>query len=224
MTDWWTRIDPEIAELADWLNEAREQREKDRAIPVEGFVDDDDGWCDATAYPYSSVISVAPCSCGNPQPEVTIRRKHQHGGVRYEVFCTKCGMNAYAYSVEELHKGWDYLKLKEEKMAVPRGEGVDHVRVEVKDPSAPWKAYTETRWVYDDKHEDDDDSVDNWVHRSDNMRCRTCMFYVPKLTLEDLNHGPLIGRCRRHAPTMSGFPVVYQSDWCGDHKVDEEKI
>jgi hypothetical protein len=32
------------------------------------------------------------------------------------------------------------------------------------------------------------------------------------------------GRCRRHAPTMSGFPAVYGTDWCGDHKLDETKI
>jgi hypothetical protein len=30
-----------------------------------------------------------------------------------------------------------------------------------------------------------------------------------------------LGRCRRHAPTMSGFPVVYEDDWCGDHKLKE---
>jgi hypothetical protein len=32
-----------------------------------------------------------------------------------------------------------------------------------------------------------------------------------------------IGRCRRHAPTMNGYPVVYDMDWCGDHKLDETK-
>lgn len=42
--------------------------------------------------------------------------------------------------------------------------------------------------------------------------CGTCRFYTPK--------EPNIGRCRRHAPTMGGFPVVYPADdWCGDHKV-----
>lgn len=42
--------------------------------------------------------------------------------------------------------------------------------------------------------------------------CGTCRFYSPK-TKE-------IGRCRRHAPTMEGFPVVYiEDDWCGDHKI-----
>lgn len=33
-----------------------------------------------------------------------------------------------------------------------------------------------------------------------------------------------LGRCRRHAPTMNGFPVVYEDDWCGDHKIDENKV
>jgi hypothetical protein len=33
-----------------------------------------------------------------------------------------------------------------------------------------------------------------------------------------------IGRCRRHAPTPEGYPAVYETDWCGDHKVDENKI
>jgi hypothetical protein len=30
-----------------------------------------------------------------------------------------------------------------------------------------------------------------------------------------------IGRCRKHAPTMGGYPVVYITDWCGDHKLNE---
>jgi hypothetical protein len=34
----------------------------------------------------------------------------------------------------------------------------------------------------------------------------------------------VVGRCRRHAPTMSGYPAVFEDDWCGDHKVDETKI
>jgi len=33
-----------------------------------------------------------------------------------------------------------------------------------------------------------------------------------------------IGRCRRHAPTMNGYPAVFPTDWCGDHKLDEEKL
>lgn len=41
--------------------------------------------------------------------------------------------------------------------------------------------------------------------------CRTCRFFVPK----DRGNG----RCRRHAPTLEGYPVVYTEDWCGDHKL-----
>ena len=33
-----------------------------------------------------------------------------------------------------------------------------------------------------------------------------------------------LGRCRRHAPTMSGYPAVFEADWCGDHKLDETKV
>lgn len=33
-----------------------------------------------------------------------------------------------------------------------------------------------------------------------------------------------IGRCRRHAPTLRVFPVVYPNDWCGDHKLDENRV
>lgn len=33
-----------------------------------------------------------------------------------------------------------------------------------------------------------------------------------------------MGRCRKHAPTMGGYPVVFETDWCGDHKLDETKI
>jgi hypothetical protein len=37
-------------------------------------------------------------------------------------------------------------------------------------------------------------------------------------------YGQIVGRCRRHAPTMNGYPVVFEDDWCGDHKLDESKI
>jgi hypothetical protein len=80
------------------------------------------------------------------------------------------------------------------------------------------------------------------------MRCRTCMYYCAKPradsegilgALSETRHHSVpwadavqdttlpsegLGRCRRHAPTMSGFPVVWPSDWCGDHKLDEEKL
>lgn len=63
---------------------------------------------------------------------------------------------------------------------------------------------------------------DPWVHRSDGMRCKTCIWFVPKQPSAKLGYD--LGRCRRHAPTMGGYPVVYVNDWCGDHRVDENKI
>ncbi len=35
---------------------------------------------------------------------------------------------------------------------------------------------------------------------------------------------PQLGRCRRRAPTMNGYPAVFENDWCGDHKLDENKL
>lgn len=69
-------------------------------------------------------------------------------------------------------------------------------------------------------------SADPWVHRSAGMKCRTCMWFVGKepqaLTVTVKSHE--VGRCRRHAPTMGGYPVVYMTDWCGDHRLDENKL
>lgn len=67
---------------------------------------------------------------------------------------------------------------------------------------------------------------DNWKHRSTGMRCATCISFVPKVVerQDGCELKPALGRCRKHAPTMQGFPVVFESDWCGDHKLDEEKL
>lgn len=65
-------------------------------------------------------------------------------------------------------------------------------------------------------------SKDPWAHRSKGMRCKTCMWFVSKVATD--HRLVQMGRCRRHAPTMSGYPVVFVNDWCGDHKLDETKI
>ncbi len=67
-------------------------------------------------------------------------------------------------------------------------------------------------------------TADPWAHRGQHMRCATCMAYVAKPTHIKDGTGTQIGRCRRHAPTMQGYPAVYPSDWCLDHKIDEEKL
>lgn len=67
---------------------------------------------------------------------------------------------------------------------------------------------------------DEHTTHDPWAHRSIGMRCRTCMFYVEKVDEANKDMGAQkVGRCRRHAPTMNGYPVVYEIDWCGDHKL-----
>lgn len=54
---------------------------------------------------------------------------------------------------------------------------------------------------------------DNW---SEILKCKSCRAFIPKKRK--------IGRCRRHAPTIMGFPVVYETDWCLEHKLDEDKV
>jgi len=81
-------------------------------------------------------------------------------------------------------------------------------------------------------------SEDPWKHRSESMKCSSCMWFVLKevqqVFMANLSGQtppqpveaaqPTIGRCRKHAPTMGGYPVTYVTDWCGDHKLDENKI
>lgn len=58
---------------------------------------------------------------------------------------------------------------------------------------------------------------DPWKHRAEGMKCHSCMWYVAKA---DSPENELErGRCRRRAPTMNGYPVVFVNDWCGDHKL-----
>ncbi len=66
--------------------------------------------------------------------------------------------------------------------------------------------------------------MDNWKHRGPNMSCMTCMWFVWKELSEQNTKPKSVGRCRRHCPTMNGYPVVFGTDWCGDHKIDENEI
>lgn len=77
-------------------------------------------------------------------------------------------------------------------------------------------------------HKIPSDELDPWRHRHEGMRCRTCMFFVAKVVMQDTGGDKRdvvlsLGRCRRHAPTLSGYPAVFVTDWCGDHKLDENK-
>lgn len=68
------------------------------------------------------------------------------------------------------------------------------------------------------------DPRDPWQHRSSGMQCLTCMWYLRKGPGERAVGKKEIGRCRRRAPTMAGFPAVFPGDWCGDHKINEEAL
>lgn len=57
---------------------------------------------------------------------------------------------------------------------------------------------------------------DNWKDKATGMICSTCTNYAPK--------NEYIGRCRRNAPTMKGFPPVFPSDWCGEHKMNDALV
>ncbi len=64
---------------------------------------------------------------------------------------------------------------------------------------------------------------DPWKHRSSGMQCATCMWFAAKVPADNgqADNPTQFGRCRRHSPTMSGYPVVVAEDWCGDHKLNE---
>lgn len=79
-------------------------------------------------------------------------------------------------------------------------------------------------------------NTDPWQNRSKTMRCNTCIWFVPKVArkpkesqkdgepLEFITEVSKLGRCRRHAPTLGGYPAVFISDWCGDHKLNENVV
>jgi hypothetical protein len=51
------------------------------------------------------------------------------------------------------------------------------------------------------------------------------MWFVEKVSdVERAIDAAKIGRCRKHAPTMMGYPVVFTNDWCGDHKLNENTL
>jgi len=64
--------------------------------------------------------------------------------------------------------------------------------------------------------------ADLWKDRGMKMKCESCIYYIQKAaTQEQIEDERVIGRCRRRAPTLNGYPVVFPSDWCGDHKLNE---
>jgi hypothetical protein len=73
--------------------------------------------------------------------------------------------------------------------------------------------------------------IDPWNNRVNGMKCKSCMWFVPKKVLKKnplypMEEDPIyhLGRCRKHAPTINGYPAVFVNDWCGDHKLNENMI
>jgi len=84
---------------------------------------------------------------------------------------------------------------------------------------------------------------DPWQGRTTGMKCRSCVFFVLKkpdspqmleepcipnipvgVPVHRINNNR-IGRCRANPPTATrGFPVVFEDDWCGGHRLDENKL
>jgi hypothetical protein len=49
--------------------------------------------------------------------------------------------------------------------------------------------------------------------------CASCLFYRQAMPKPETDVA--YGRCRRRAPRLRGrFPVVFPSDWCGEHQFD----
>lgn len=67
---------------------------------------------------------------------------------------------------------------------------------------------------------------DLWKDRHLNRRCENCMYWLEKEPKKPSSKTyTIIGRCRRNAPIVqTGYPTTYPDDWCGEHKLDEEKI
>ncbi len=65
--------------------------------------------------------------------------------------------------------------------------------------------------------------MDKW-DRETNFTCISCMYCVPKKKTAKEDEVEE-GRCRRHAPTLQGYPVVkLYDDWCGDHKLGSNPV
>ncbi len=67
--------------------------------------------------------------------------------------------------------------------------------------------------------------TDPRANRRSGLKCSTCMWFSIKVqSSPSAPASPVFGRCQRHAPTISGYPAVFGGDWCGDHKLDENKL
>lgn len=140
------------------------------------------------------------CSCMDCEAQ---REKMRTPGAVIEVKCIRCS-----------DTGWVYGTVAGEKPTKPCPDCQPQYKGRWNPKLTPDVSYAADR------------VKDPWKHRSSNMVCVTCMWNVAKgggQSMSDPTKKQL-GRCRRHAPTMDGYPVVFADDWCGDHKLDETKV
>lgn len=57
---------------------------------------------------------------------------------------------------------------------------------------------------------------DNWVAHTSTHTCKFCMWFKAKTNK--------VGRCIINAPTIKGFPVVYETDTCGEHRLNDKAL
>jgi len=57
--------------------------------------------------------------------------------------------------------------------------------------------------------------IDNWADKAAFV-CATCMWFMVKGPV--FGHSDM-GRCRKKAPTLQGWPAMFSTDFCGDHKI-----
>jgi len=58
--------------------------------------------------------------------------------------------------------------------------------------------------------------------KASKMKCPTCSWFEETELYHKIDKKcfALIGTCRKHAPTTNGYPPVFTTDWCGDHRSD----
>ena len=150
--------------------------------------------------------------------EFNIRACSEHPDARYY---RRDGLTSTVFHCAECHKLLDTITQEEYLRRVDEmSHGTSNGFVRCDDENCDICMYGKPEPVVGTGHSLPPN--DPWKHRSEGMKCKTCMWFVPKEPAKGLTYD--LGRCRKHAPTMNGFPAVFVNDWCGDHKLDENKL
>jgi len=129
----------------------------------------------------------------------------------------RCSRNNYIYPQEITRNGFSLLipHLRDVDLIIWYLDEFDHVDTEINNAKNLRRERKEADRVM---------SNDPWKHRSEGMKCKTCMWFVKKAHAENSKTVMPVGRCRKNAPAMGGYPVVFDYDWCGAHKLNENAL